>query len=259
MKTIYLKSLLVPALLCSQLASASVVLLSDDRSVTHYNSLSVAPYYSLVNTKPTTPFADFNTAGQTSQVSSTQIGGNGKSFIDSYHPTICSNYETGCDSDESRTSVFQIKFRVDEAQIMDFTATLGVTTSPTLYPPSDPTFSEFLLTGPDGFKRGWAVVARPDRYSALSYYVDPADIIAIAQYNTNASANIAGSIALLPGEYTLHVAGMLESGSTGDTASYSFQASFPAEVPVPAAGWLLLSALGSIGTAHRLGRRNRNA
>lgn len=237
MKNFYLKSLIVPALLCSQFASAAVVLLQDKRSI----SATDTPNTTAVVSKPPVNFAHWTTQTATSgtatyiqdsTATSTLFSGSGKSY--SFSCIDCNPQYTPIY--HYAQSIFEVTFRVDQAQTVQLTAQLaggGYGQDVFLGIYGGNTYQENMWEVTDGI------------------YPDPNVY--------HGGVNIAKSILLGPGVYTFRADATNYGGYSGTYSSssgnYSFQAVFPAEVPVPAAGWLLISALGSLGAARHVRRQ----
>lgn len=219
---------LVPALLATQLASASVVLLEDNRAIESW----LLP--SLIT--PTSPFSHFAVPQQSSYVTPSGMIGSGTGSTHLEGRMVPENV--------FKRSIFSVTFEVEEAQPLQLDATLKAN-SQNCYGCSSVSFS---LTGPNGF-------------TALTGLAQDSPSAAQTGVTYTGSPNVSFStlIDLTPGIYTLFFGtdDYVQDGYPFDSSSssWSFEAKFPNEVPLPATGWMLLSALGSLGAARKLRQR----
>jgi hypothetical protein len=216
-----LKAIALPALLiASQFASASVVLLQDNRWVTGQS--------------PATPFSHWVNELQDSQVSTTLMQGSGSGY---------SHYSTFESMEFSASSTFNVRFRADQQQVLTLSATLTTTDCGNCSASSG-----FSLTGPAAFDSvtGLAQESHSSAAGDVTYYGSPS--LAVSQL-----------IDLAPGEYVLWFwTSNYHAADLHASSSWSFQAQFAnTVVPLPATGWMLLSALGSLGAAPRLRQRRK--
>lgn len=245
-----LKTLALPSLLfASQLVSASVVLLEDNRATLEK---PISPAGALITYKPATPFstwqsnvliadpwAPYTVQMQNSQITGSIMKGWGTGF--STEPTMA---ELPRDF-SAYNSVFDVKFSVQQTQIM--TLSFALSASPFGYPPDVYASSSLSLQGPAGFDNFSAVVSTslyPFGEEDNDYYVWGESL---------AKNNLV--FTLTPGEYRLSSFTNIDSWTTSG-GSWSLDAQFVNDVPLPASGWMLLSSLGSLA-ALRHTRRNR--
>lgn len=229
MKNISAKSLaLTSLLLASHFASASVALLQDNRSVTNSWEGTVVE-----TSTPSTPFSHWVQTFhyQDSQMTTQEMQGSGVGFAYSDMTGTTVN-----------KSVFDVQFAVNDAQTLYLSATLGTSG----YAPCNCAEAGFRLSGPDGFSTitGLAQNQLSAAQGSADYYGSP-------------SLTITEEISLNPGTYRIEFWTYNDGQNGWETGSnWSFHAGF-GEVPIPAAGWMMMSALGSLGAARKLRQRKK--
>lgn len=207
---------LLGMLLISQISHASVVLLEDAR---------------LVTGQPTpAPFSHWVTTAQDSLITTDLMRGLGEGTY---------QYSELYGWSSQIYSYFYVRFLVEQDQVLKFDASFATKQSSCKC-----SQSSFSLVGPAGFAR----------INGLASDTAPSDPGLNSYYGTQ-NLTVSTLIDLLPGEYALTLSTfnwVPNDGTRIASSSWSFQAEFMPAVPVPAAGWMMLSALGAIGATRRL-------